>query len=149
MSIEFGQSVAQQLFTVSDEEFLQSVQWKSKPTGDLMKGAQSGELGRFCKGLASTLKSIGKQKRSGKLSAEMPWSTLWSVESVDETCRTSDLISLIGSARKLLARPKKKSKTAKRKETPELSWDEISRLLVGWIDQISASDPLQPFELLL
>ncbi len=149
MSIEFGQSLPQQLFTVSDEEFLQSVQWKSKPTGDLMKGAQSGELGRFCKGLASTLKSIGKQKRSGKLSAEMPWSTLWSVESVDETCRTSDLISLIGSARKLLARAKKKSKTAKRKETPELSWDEISRLLVGWIDQISASDPLQPFELLL
>ena len=149
MSIEFGQSVPQQLFTVSDEEFLQSIQWKSKPTGDLMKGAQSGDLNRFCKGLSANLKSIAKQKRSGKLAAQMQWSTLWSDESVDETCRTSDLISLIRSARKLPAQLKKSSKGSKRKKTPDLSFDEISRLLVSWIDQISSADPLLPFEMLL
>lgn len=149
MSIEFGQSVPQHLFTVPDEEFLQSIQWKSKPTGDLMKGAQAGDLVRFCKGLSSNLKSIAKQKRAGKLAVEMQWSTLWSDESVDETCRTSDLISLIRSAQKLPVQLKKSKKASRRKKTPELSWDEISRLLVGWIDQISAADPLQPFELLL
>ncbi|MCA9005456.1 MAG: hypothetical protein KDA70_09315 [Planctomycetaceae bacterium] len=149
MSIEFGQSVPQQLFAVSDEEFLQSLQWKSKPTGDLMKGAQAGDLKRFCKGLSSQLKSIAKQKRAGKQAAGMLWSTLWSDESVDETCRTSDLINLIRSASTQLVPGKKKSKASKGKKSPELSWDEISRLLTGWIDQISAADPLQPYELLL
>ncbi|MCA9014726.1 MAG: hypothetical protein KDA77_05265, partial [Planctomycetaceae bacterium] len=31
----------------------------------------------------------------------------------------------------------------------ELSWDEVSRLLTGWLDQVTTSEPLRPYELLL
>lgn len=153
VSIEFGQPLPQQLFSWSDEEFLQAIQWRVKPTGDLMKGAQAGDLNRFSKGLYSRLKEIAKQKKQGKHAAEMLWASLWSEEACEETCRTSDLINLIKSARALPGKTQKKSKNGKRKKTPQktpqLSWDEVSRLLVGWLDQVSVSDPLRPYELLL
>ena len=149
VSIEFGQSVPQQIVSLTDEEFLQSVQWKSKPSGDLMKGAQAGDLSRFSKGLSSKLKEIAKQKKQGKHAAEMIWASLWSEESDEETCRTSDLIKLIKSVQGLPGKNKKTSKSGKRKKTPELSWDEVSRLLRGWLDQVTTSEPLRPYELLL
>lgn len=149
MSIEFGQSVPQQLFSLSDEEFLQSVNWKSKPVGELMKGAQAGDLNRFANGLSAKLKEISKQRKQGKYAAEMQWAALWSEEAVEETCRTSDLVNLCKSARELLEKGKKKPKNAKTKESPRLSWDEVSRLLTGWFHQVTISEPLQPYELLL
>lgn len=153
VSIEFGQPLPQQLFSSSDEEFLQAIQWRLKPTGDLMKGAQAGDLNRFSKGLYSRLKEIAKQKKQGKHAAEMLWASLWSEEACEETCRTSDLINLIKSARELPGKTQKKSKNGKRKKTPQktpqLSWDEVSRLLVGWLDQVAVSEPLRPYELLL
>lgn len=149
MSIVFGQSVPQQLFSLSDEEFLQAVNWKSKPTGDLKKGAQAGDLNQFTKGLCAQLKEISKQKKRGKHAAEMFWAALWSEEDVEETCRTSDLINLIKSVRDLSGKSKKGSKKVKGKKIPDLSWDEVSRLLSGWLDQVSVSEPLRPYELLL
>tara|TARA_R110002095_G_scaffold159290_2_gene138084 strand:+ start:573 stop:2477 length:1905 start_codon:yes stop_codon:yes gene_type:complete len=149
VSIEFGQSVPPQFCSLPDEEFLQAIQWKSKPTGDLMKGAIAGDVNRFSRGLGLRLKEVSKQKKRGKHAAEMQWATLWSEEAVEETSRTSDLINLINSARALPAKLQKASKNRKRKKTPELSWDEVSRLLVGWLDQVSVSEPLRPYELLL
>ncbi|WP_339728799.1 hypothetical protein [uncultured Gimesia sp.] len=149
VSIEFGQSVPQQVVSLSDEEFLQAIHWKSKPSGDLMKGAQTGDLSRFIKGLSSRLKETAKQKKQGKHAADMLWASLWSEETDEETCRTSDLIKLIKSIRESSAKNKKKSKDGKQKKTPELSWDEVSRLLRGWLSQVTTSEPLRPYELLL
>ena len=149
VSIEFGQSVPPQLCSLSDEEFLQAIQWKAKPTGDLMKGAVAGDLSRFSKGLCSRLKEISKQKKRGKYASEMLWAALWSEEAVEETCRTSDLINLVKSARELPEKIQKASKNGKRKTTPKLSWDEVSRLLVGWLDQVTVAEPMRPYELLL
>lgn len=149
VSIEFGQSVPQQIVSLSDEEFLQAIQWKSKPAGDLMKGAQAGDLNRFLKGLYSRLKEIAKQKKQGKHAAEMMWSALWSEDAGEEACHTTDLIKLIKSVQELSGKQKKTSKSGKRKKTPPLSWDEVSRLLRGWLDQVATSEPLRPYELLL
>lgn len=149
VSIEFGQSVPQQIVSLSDEEFLQAIQWKSKPSGDLMKGAQAGDLARFTKGLSARLKETAKQKKQVKHAAEMMWASLWSEETEDETCRTSDLIKLIKSVQELPGKNKKTSNSGKRKKTPELSWDEVSRLLRGWLSQVTTSEPLRPYELLL
>lgn len=149
MSIEFGQPVPQQFWSLADEEFLQTIQWSSKPRGDLMKGAQTGDLARFGKGLAARLKEIAKQKKQSKHSPEMLWSVLWSVEEVEDPGRTADLINLVKSSSELPGKNKKTSQSAKRKKTPDLSWDEVSRLLFGWLDQVTLSEPMQAFELLL
>ena len=149
MSIEFGQSVPQQLFALSDEEFLQTIQWKSKRADPLMKGATAGDINQFSKALCARLKEIAKQKKQVKHAAEMLWASLWSEESEEGTCRTSDLISVIKSAKKLSDKNQKTSKTGKRKKSPELSWDEVSRLLVGWLDQVTVVESLRPYELLL
>lgn len=149
MSIVFGQSVPQQLFSLTDEEFLLTVKWKSKSARDLKKAAQVGDLDRFSSGLGSQLKEISKQKRRGKHSEGMLWATLWSEDETENTCRTSDLINLVKSICDVSEKNKKGSKKAKRKKTPELSWDEVSRLLVGWLDQVCISEPLLPYELLL
>lgn len=149
MSIEFGQSVPQQFWSLADEEFLQAVRWSSKPRGDLMKGAQTGDLARFGKGLTARLKEIAKQKKQSKHSSEMMWSVLWSTEEVEDPGRTADLINLVKSASGLPGKNKKVSQSGKRKKTPGLSWDEVSRLLFGWLDQVTLSEPMQPFELLL
>lgn len=149
MSIEFGQAVPQQYWSLSDEEFLQTVRWKSKPTGDLMKGAQAGDLNRFTRGLTARLKAIAKQKKQSKYSKAMLWSVLWSAESNEEPCRTSDLINLVKSASELPGKSKKVSGSSKRNKTPRLSWDEVSRLLFGWMDQVTLSEPMQAYELLL
>ncbi|QDU48221.1 hypothetical protein Pan110_05340 [Gimesia panareensis] len=149
MSIEFGQAVPQQYWSLSDEEFLQAVRWASKPRGDLMKGAQFGDLKRFGQGLTARLKEIAKQKKQTKHSAEMLWSALWSAEEVEDPGRTADLINLVESACNLPGKNKKVSQSGKRKKTPRLSWDEVSRLLYGWLEQVTLSEPMQPFELLL
>ncbi len=150
MSIEFGQAVSPQLFLVTDEEFLQAIQWKkSKPAGDLMKGAQAGDLNRFSKGLCAQFKEISGQRKRGKHGAAMQWSALWSEEAAEETSRTSDLLNLCKSARELFEKSKTKSKKGSHKKSPRLSWDEVSRLLVGWLHQVTVSEALQPYELLL
>lgn len=148
MSIEFGQSVPQRLFASTDEEFLQSIQWKSKRAGKLLKAASAGDVNQFSKALCTQLKEIAKQKKQGKHAADMLWASIWSEEAEEETCRTSDLISVIKSAIKL-SEKKKNSKTGKRKKSPELSWDEVSRLLAGWLVQVTVAEPLRPYELLL
>jgi len=149
VSIEFGQSVPQPLFSLSDEEFLQTIQWKSKRTGDLIKSAKAGDVNGFSKALCSRLKEIAKQKKQGKHAAEMLWASLWSEDAEEDICRASDLISLIKSAKELSSKNSKVSKSGKRKKRPDLSWDEISRLLVVWLNQVTISEPLRPYELLL
>ncbi len=149
MSIEFGQAVPQQYWSLSDEEFLPAVGWASKPRGDLMKGAQAGDLERFGQGLTAGLKAIAKQKKQTRHSLEMMWSVLWSAEKVEDTGRTADLIHLVESASAVPAKSKKAPKAGKKKKAPDLSWDEISRLLYGWLEQVTLSEPMQPFELLL
>lgn len=148
-SIEFGQSVPQQLFLLSDEEFLQTIQWKSKRAGGFVKSSKLGDVNQFSRDLCSRLKEIAKQKKQGKHASEMIWSSLWLEGAEEETCRTSDLISLVKSARKLSDKKSKASQSGKRKKAPALSWDEVSRLLVGWLDQVSVAEPLKASELLL
>ncbi|MCH9655690.1 MAG: hypothetical protein K0U90_11635 [Planctomycetes bacterium] len=149
VSIEFGQSVPQQLFSLSDEEFLQTIQWKSKRAGELCKAAQAGDVNRFSRALCTHLKEVSKQKKQGKHAAEMLWASLWSEEAEEGTSRSSDLISLVKSGIELSNKSSKASKKEKRKKSPELSWDEVSRLLVVWLDQVTITDPLRPYELLL
>lgn len=149
VSISFGQSVPHALSTLTDEEFLQAIQWKSKPTGDLMKGAQAGNLNRFSKGLGACLKETAKRKKQNKTQAAMMWSSLWSEEATEETCRLSDLTKLIKSIRDFAAKAKKSSQKGKRKKTSGLSWDETSRLLTAWLSQVTSTEPLKPYELLL